>query len=75
MFAIGNNELDTLPDLVTNNGWVGCHVCGAKHRVIYGTVTDRIKNVTKPYKGLTAIKCGDKTFLIAVNGKDIRRQK
>lgn len=67
--AFGNDEIDNSPILGET---ITCRICGKEHSVEYG---DRINDdgSTTPTKSLAFFKCGDKSYLCGVNGKDIRR--
>ena len=65
MFAIGNDELKRKP-LLTDI--IKCKICGKAHKIEYGKDENG-----KESKLLAFFKCGDKTYLAGIDGKDIRR--
>jgi hypothetical protein len=65
MFAIGNDELEKAPTLGYK---ITCDKCGQEHPVEYGTDRDGVTNHMVAF-----YKCGDKTYLCGINGKDIRK--
>ena len=70
MLAVGNDELDALPNL---GDFILCQNCGERHRVEYG---DEVQEDGSKIKSnlLAFYKCGGKTYLVGIRGKDIRRR-
>jgi hypothetical protein len=66
MLTIGNDELQKASFL---GDFVLCERCGERHKIYYGK--DANGNKTKL---LSFVKCGERTFLVGLNGKDIRRR-
>ena len=66
MFAIGNDELETLPVIGKT---VKCDKCGGRHKVKYGTVDG------KESKLLGFYDCGENTYLASVAGKSVTPSK
>jgi len=67
MFSIGNDELEGKPEIGKT---VKCKHCGKWHGVRYGD--EVLENGTKVSSKLLAFyKCGDKTYLCGINGKEI----
>ncbi len=60
MFAIGNEELETLS---VAKKTAKCPACKKNHRIMYGT-TDGKENKTIGF-----VKHGTRTYLVAFNGK------
>lgn len=63
--AIGNDELAQQPDM---GDTIRCWMCGQDHPVEYGTVLTN--GVQMPSKTLAFMRCGDKSYLCGVNGKE-----
>ena len=63
-FAIGNNELKELPELKKGDSVI-CNHCGKPHNIKYGVDTKTGKESTM----LAFVNCGDKSFLVGLNGK------
>lgn len=71
MLAIGNDELDEAPPI---GNFILCHACGKRHRVHYSN--EILNDGSKvPSKLLGYYKCQGKSWLTAINGKDIRKTK
>ena len=69
MFAIGNDEIESAPLL---GDFILCAQCGNRHKIEYGEEVK--KDGTKvPSKLLAYYKCNGKSYLVGINGKDIRR--
>jgi hypothetical protein len=67
MYAIGNGELEALPEIGET---VQCPRCGEIHEVVYfDTVLP--DGSTEPSSTLAFYKCGEKSYLAAVNGKSV----
>jgi len=68
MLAIGNDEIEKAPPL---GDFILCTVCGKRHRIEFGD--EVLKDGTKKQSKLLAFyKCGGKSYLAGINGKDIR---
>lgn len=67
MFALGNEELAKLPALGKT---VNCKSCGGTHVVEFGK-TKMPDGTWQESKMMAFTKCGGKTFLVGVEGKDI----
>lgn len=69
MFAIGNNELSGLPVLGKT---VTCWICGQEHAVEYGeTIGEDGKR--QPDNLLAFFKCGERSYLCGVKGKQLKK--
>lgn len=69
MFAIGNEELNGVPELGET---IRCSICGDEHEVEYGDLVQ--SDGTKvPTRMLAFFSCGGKSYLCGIDGKDIRR--
>lgn len=67
IFSIGNDELENKQPL---GDMARCKVCGKMHKVRYGK--EVLEDGTKvPSKLLAFISCGDRDFLVGVNGKEV----
>ena len=68
MFAIGSDELKACKPL---GDFILCP-CGKRHRIEYGEqiLSDGSRI---PCRTLAFYKCGDKTYLAGINGKDVRK--
>lgn len=65
--SFGNDELERMPDLGEE---VICPHCGKMHKVEYAKkILDDGTQVED--KTLAFVRCGDKSYLVGVNGKDI----
>ena len=65
MFAIGNDELDSLPSAGKT---AKCPVCGEMHKIKYGEVISE-DGTKKPFNTLGFINCGKKSYLVSVKDK------
>lgn len=63
MFTLGNDEAEKLPKV---GDTIECQKCGEDHPVKSGKDTDGNDSPLIQY-----YKCGEKTYLCGVNGKDI----
>ena len=71
MFAIGNDEVEGSPSLGKS---IKCNLCGKKHKIQYGDKV--LENGDKvECKMLAFVKCGESSYLVGINGKDIRKAK
>ena len=68
--AFGNDELDAAPTL---GDTIICDMCGKEHKIEYGKKVNE-DGTKSPSKLLAYFKCGDKSYLAGINGKDIRRK-
>lgn len=68
MFAIGNDELKSKDNICKT---VTCNICGKEHDVQYGKVKNEQGEWVES-KMLAFINCGEESYLVGVNGKDIR---
>jgi hypothetical protein len=71
MYAIGNEELEQLPEIGES---VLCPRCGQLHPVQYGERVLPGGN-KEPSKTLAFYKCGEKSYLAAINGKSVVGRK
>ena len=69
MFSIGQDEIDTSPDL---GDAITCPTCGKTHPVEYGDIVNKDGTKT-PSRMLAFYKCGKNSYLCGVNGKNIMR--
>lgn len=68
MFSIGNNELKEAPPLCKT---IACYQCGGVHEIVYGKKV--LPDGTEVESKLLAFyRCGGKTYLVGIDGKDIR---
>ena len=71
MLGIANDEIKDKPDITDI---INCDICGGTHRIEYGE--EILKDGTrKKSKFLGFYKCGDKTYLASIKGKDVRIRK
>lgn len=70
MLAIGNEELEDAPNIGKT---IHCTRCGQRHRVEYGDKVEKDGTKT-PSKLLAFVRCQKNTYLVGINGKDIRRK-
>lgn len=68
MFAIGNDELEKAKPL---GDFILCKGCGKMHKIHYGK-SRQPDGSWEETKLLSFYKCGGKSFLAGINGKDIR---
>jgi hypothetical protein len=70
MFTIGNDELKKANPL---GSFILCNMCGKRHIIEFGK--EKMPDGTwKETKFLSFYKCGNKSYLAGINGKDIRRK-
>ena len=67
MFAVSNAELQAAPGIGKT---LKCHMCGKRHKVRYG---DKIREdgVRVPSKLLAYYKCGNASYICAIDGKEV----
>ena len=65
MFAIGNDELDSLPSAGKT---AKCPVCGEMHEIKHAEIVLE-DGTKKPSNMLGFINCGKKTYLVSVKDK------
>jgi len=70
MLAIGAEELKEAPNLGET---IICHMCGEEHLIEYGQRVFKDGSKVED-KTLAFFKCGEKTYLAGINGKDIRKR-
>jgi len=65
MITVSNEELEESPYLEKE---ITCKICGNKHKVEYAKDSEGNESKT-----LQFFKCGEKSYICGINGKDIRK--